>query len=232
MVSKSTAPTVETGVLLRSRRRCAICFGLHRDTNVKRGQITYLDHDNTNSNFANLAFLCLEHHAEYDSKASQSKGITEREIMSFRGELYEFAKSEKILAWADYLEVETGLKPSERPKLSPEAYELKIKVYRTVKDFLNIIMSEATISREQLQTFVQDTDEAIFLFDKELTDYLRQIYRKAFRLYYANRLLNAPFMPIEADRNKLADEHAELLKWFGDQFEIMREVFSKYIALG
>jgi hypothetical protein len=64
-------------VILLSRRRCCVCFGLIGNFDVKAGQIAHLDHDNKNSELDNLAFLCLEHHDQYDSKTSQSKGLRE-----------------------------------------------------------------------------------------------------------------------------------------------------------
>lgn len=79
---------VQTNVLLRSRRRCCICFGLDRDANVKAGQIAHLDRDHSNAAEDNLAFLCLVHHDEYDSKTRQRKGLTIREVKTFREELY------------------------------------------------------------------------------------------------------------------------------------------------
>lgn len=54
----------QKNVLLRSRRRCSICFGLHRDIQIKPGQLAHLDGDHANNEFDNLAFLCLTHHDE------------------------------------------------------------------------------------------------------------------------------------------------------------------------
>ena len=76
-------------VLRRSRRRCCICFGLHRDDAVKKGQIAHLDQDPNNNAIDNLAWLCLEHHAEYDSKTSQSKSLQLVEVKGYRSELYD-----------------------------------------------------------------------------------------------------------------------------------------------
>ena len=79
-------------VLVRCRRRCCICFALHRDFSIKRGQIAHLDHDPANNDIDNLAFLCLEHHDEYDSKTRLSKGFTLEEVKRYREELYDFLK--------------------------------------------------------------------------------------------------------------------------------------------
>ena len=76
-------------VIVRSRRRCSICFGLNRDKEVKMGQIAHIDHDPGNNDVDNLVWLCLNHHCEYDSRTSQSKGFTVKEIIQYRKELYE-----------------------------------------------------------------------------------------------------------------------------------------------
>src|SRR3982750_4247940 len=81
--------SVETQVLTLSRRRCCICFGLEGDFSRKKDQIAHLDHDPTNNDLENLAFLCLDHHDEYDSRTSQAKGLRERETKVYRESLYE-----------------------------------------------------------------------------------------------------------------------------------------------
>ena len=67
---------IQTEVLTKSRRRCCICFGLNRDEEIKKGQIAHRDGNPNNNNIDNLAFLCFDHHDDYDSKTSQSKSLT------------------------------------------------------------------------------------------------------------------------------------------------------------
>lgn len=88
-----TPASTETEVLTRSRRRCALCFGLHGSLKKKQGQIAHVDHDPLNYDFDNLAFLCLTHHNSHDSRTSQAKGFTEREINYHRDKLYEYLAS-------------------------------------------------------------------------------------------------------------------------------------------
>ncbi len=79
----------ERAVLIKSRRRCCLCFWLKGIDEVQRGQIAHLDHDRTNNNEDNLCFLCTkEHHDDYDSKRSQSKGLQKGEVKYYRDELY------------------------------------------------------------------------------------------------------------------------------------------------
>ena len=80
---------VETSVLFNSARRCPLCFHLNGDLAEKKGQIAHLDQDSSNPAEDNLAFMCLDHHDEYDSKSSQRKNFTEREAKAARTKLYE-----------------------------------------------------------------------------------------------------------------------------------------------
>jgi len=80
---------------------------------------------------------------------------------------------------------------------------------------------------------VNDKDEALFLFDREVADYLQELQRKAAKLYAINQPLKLDHskLPIGETRWQLADESSELLLWFELQFEVMREIFYKHIAL-
>jgi len=89
MANRKQVPrSVQAQVLTLSRRRCCVCFGLNRDEGIKKGQIAHLDQDSGNDELDNLAFLCLDHHAEYDSTSRQAKGLTIEEVKHFREELY------------------------------------------------------------------------------------------------------------------------------------------------
>jgi hypothetical protein len=47
-----------------------------------------LDHDPSDSDPDNLAWLCFEHHNEYDSQQRQGKGLTILEVKTYRSRLY------------------------------------------------------------------------------------------------------------------------------------------------
>jgi len=83
-------------LLVCSRRRCCLCYGLDRDLTEKQGQIAHLDGDRSNNDPDNLAFLCLSHHDRYDSRTSQSKGLTVEELKRYRRELYQLVKDRRI----------------------------------------------------------------------------------------------------------------------------------------
>ncbi len=96
---KKIPPETETEVLTRSRRRCCLCFGLEQDLEEKLGQIAHLDRDPSNDKFDNLAWMCLKHHALYDSKSHQSKGFSIRETKEYRDSLYDVITAKFETPW-------------------------------------------------------------------------------------------------------------------------------------
>ncbi len=106
---KRTHPDVETAVLAKSARRCALCFHLNGDLTEKLGQIAHLDGDRTNGTEDNLAWMCLPHHSLFDSKTSQHKNYTILEVKAARARLYDLVAQGKHLTPAAaqaYLQVE------------------------------------------------------------------------------------------------------------------------------
>ena len=93
---KKLPQSVKQNIPMRSGRRCCICVGLHGDSSVKHGQIAHLDRISSNNDENNLVFLCLDHHNQYDSQTSQSKGFLKGEVQTYRDQLY--AKLPSLLA--------------------------------------------------------------------------------------------------------------------------------------
>jgi hypothetical protein len=77
-----------------------VCWSLHHDYAVKQGQIAHLDHDPSNHDIENLAWLCIPHHDQYDTTTSQSKGFTISEVKQYRKALAEEVDRRRRLATA------------------------------------------------------------------------------------------------------------------------------------
>jgi hypothetical protein len=91
---------IQHRVLDRSRRRCALCVHFNNDRQQKEGQIAHLDRDPSNFAEDNLAFFCLLHHDDYDTKRRQTKNLTIREAKTARDRLYAFIEGDSDLATA------------------------------------------------------------------------------------------------------------------------------------
>lgn len=69
-----------------------MCCYLDGELTPQQGQVAHIDRDPSNNSGENLAFLCLRHHDEYDSRRSQSKGFTPAELIRYRDKLYAFVE--------------------------------------------------------------------------------------------------------------------------------------------
>ena len=84
---KQISRKTQAAVMIKSRNRCALCFYWYNDPSVKAGQLAHIDRRPANSAEENLAFLCLEHHDQYDSKPSQTKRVMPEVLMAAKHEL-------------------------------------------------------------------------------------------------------------------------------------------------
>ncbi|MDE0164334.1 MAG: hypothetical protein OXL36_04465 [Bryobacterales bacterium] len=85
---KKPVSAVQSAVLTKSARRCALCFHLSGTLKVKMGQIAHVDKNRLNDAEDNLVFLCMDHHTLYDSTTSQHKNFTRQEVKAARTSLY------------------------------------------------------------------------------------------------------------------------------------------------
>jgi hypothetical protein len=110
-------------------------LGLRFDAGEKPGQLAHLDQDRKNHSIENLAWLCLFHHDQYDSRSSQSKGLTIAEVKAHRTRLYDLVAARAA-------------------SLSPEARG-SIKSDETNDAVLQIVERYRFVRAEQIDT-VQD----------------------------------------------------------------------------
>jgi hypothetical protein len=138
--------------------------------------------------------------------------------------------------WPDYAAVVRGdslsaLSKSYDPS-QPEIYDRRITIYRHLKTFLLLVLSEAEVTLQQLRDFATATDEALFLFNPEIDDYLNSVYRKGVRLYYTNGRLRQPEFDLNENFAAMLDENTEVLNWLAGQLNESRHLFRKYLFIG
>ncbi|MCX6833620.1 MAG: hypothetical protein NTW07_00555 [candidate division Zixibacteria bacterium] len=86
---RSLSPEDEAKVFEKCLRRCCVCFVLENNDSQQDGQLAHLDHNHSNGDPTNFVFLCLRHHNIYDSKMSQAKNMTEREMRLYQQKLHQ-----------------------------------------------------------------------------------------------------------------------------------------------
>lgn len=106
-------------VTTQSCRRCALCYGLHGDLTVKEGQIVHINRQASQSKAANLVWLCLPHHAQYDTISNRNRGFSSEELRIHRAALWAALKQKKHHT--------VGIAPIEpAEKINPSPFEAAI----------------------------------------------------------------------------------------------------------
>ena len=224
-------------VLYKSRRRCAFCFYFEQDTDVKDGQLAHIDRDSSNNDESNLAYLCLNHHNEYDTIPRQTKKLTPEELREAKKQLEEFINVQHAKTVPS-----TRLKPypksteeinQKAESVTIELYNLRYPIYREFRDFVLHIVQEGDLDLSRLYTFRKNTHDALFLYGKEVEDYLVEIDLKAQKLsQYQCRMNNRPDRFTQEQWDEMIKDETKLILWFSDSLTKGKRLFAKYLSLG
>lgn len=219
----------EAAVLVESRRRCALCFGLDGDTTVQEGQLAHIDRNRANAVRENAAFLCTRHHSRYDSQSKQTKGFSPLELQIYQRKLYEYLAEPS--SWPD-----AGL-PRHRPNrkdhagkgVSLDVYNLRLPIYRTTVQFIRRVVKDLKPELQEVLKFASDTEDALFLFDESVAEYLTQLFRRALRLNTVEFMRTGQSLP--DDFPSLVKEETAIAVWFTEQFDETRTRFAPFLRL-
>lgn len=111
-----------------------------------------------------------------------------------------------------------------------EFYDRRLAIYRAIHRFISQVTANAHPTLDQLGEFIDATQEARFLFDRETADFVSELHHKAVRLRYINRKLGHGDTSDE-QRHTLAEEDGQILLWFADRLEELKERFSRYLEV-
>src|ERR1700730_5525783 len=220
---------VEIEVLTKCRRRCALCYALRDDARAKvSGQIAHIDRNSANDAPDNAAYLCLNHHDEYDGARKQSKRFKPDELKYYQALLYEAVPSFGMWPGAPISKERKTTRRGAREGITLEVYDRRILVYRKVADFIRTVAGSADPRIQDILKFANDTDEAIFLYDENIAEYLAGFFRRALRL---NAVESMRTRAQGDEYASLVKEEQELLLWFADQPNEARKRFAAFLKL-
>ena len=225
---KSFPADIEDTILIKCKRRCALCVGLDSDFGRKTGQIAHIDRDSSNASLENAAYLCTKHHDEYDSVPSQTKRFTPGELKAYQANLYEILESPDW--WRMTSRVVRHGKGRNRSKsgTSLEVYERRLPIYRTTIQFIRDVVKDLNPELKAIFQFNTDTEEAMFLFDETVAEYLWDMYKKALRLRTIRALKLRGEMK---NHEELVQEETALAVWFTSQYDVIRSHFAPFLRL-
>lgn len=119
----------------------------------------------------------------------------------------------------------------ERLKERRELYEKRLAIFNSTMQLLSHIFRYSVADDGTLYKFVADTIESEFLLGKDIRDYLWNLYLKGIELQELREKLYESNLPDGEERTRVARAKADLLVWYGNQFEVAREKFAKHLSL-
>lgn len=207
-----------------------MCFALDASVARQKGQLAHIDRNPANSDPDNVVFLCLQHHAEYDTLSKQSKGFEPEELRRYVAMLHEYVAS---FPWPDAGKVDrvAAKKLRRAQPVGIEVHNLRMPLYRTTIQFLRDVVKSLRPDMQLILQFARDTEEALFLFDDDIADYLTILFKKALHLNTINFIREGPNIPSGEDFRKMVQEQLELSIWFADQYAEIRSRFAPFLRL-
>ena len=108
-------------------------------------------------------------------------------------------------------------------------FEQRFAVYRDVESFLQVWAQKGSPNSDQLRLITGAWDRSHFLFDTEVTGYLRQIWLDAITAERATKILSGEH---HGDRDEALKQNTFYMeKYFSDNGERHREVFMRQMKL-
>ncbi len=127
-----------------------------------------------------------------------------------------------IVAYIAFMQYKTN-----RDRLRLELYNKRFSVYEGLEEFLNKFIIRLVVTDKDLIEFRIRTNEAEFLFDEDIVQYLKEIHDKGTKIYSYNCETNRSKPPPPFP--KTPKEIIEISNWLQDQLEESKDKFSKYL---
>jgi phosphate/sulfate permease len=115
-------------------------------------------------------------------------------------------------------------------RLKLDLFDRRFAVYDTVKSFLIRITNYEKITGEEFQKFLIGINEAKWLLNDEISNYLRQ---ELLSKYNELRRIEVELesLPVGEEKSNLVENQSELNYWFRQQYHVLDQKFEPFLKL-
>lgn len=112
-------------------------------------------------------------------------------------------------------------------------YDKRFKIYLALNDFVSAVISEPKMSANAVRQFDIATNEASFLYEDDICEYLALVRKKAEEMNRVNSQIEDLACRTErsSETTRLAAEKRELIDWFFNEFTASKKRFTKYLSM-
>lgn len=115
-------------------------------------------------------------------------------------------------------------------KLKLDLFTRREAVYEAAKDMISSIITSGRTSPAQEQAYLAGTRAALWLFDKDIVDYLDKVlWHKVVDLGLYQSQLSGPLSA--ANRARIIHAQANTKKWVAAQHQVVDAMFARYLTL-
>lgn len=119
----------------------------------------------------------------------------------------------------------------EREKWRLAVYDKRFETYRTVVEFISLMCSAGDCTEEERIKFLQTGSRNYFLFEPDIQTYIDEIYKQSVKKSYLEKTLLTTGDSQAAYRGQLAQQAADISRWFSAQFDITKQQFGAYLKI-
>lgn len=114
-------------------------------------------------------------------------------------------------------------------KMRHDLFDRRLAVFMKVMHLSAEIGLTEKVDDTTLFRFLRETAEGEFLFDKEIADYINEIYSKGIQL--VDSLERQEALSLGEAKIQAGNKSTELRQWFSNQIEVAKEKFKRYLDI-
>lgn len=116
-----------------------------------------------------------------------------------------------------------------RRKLKLDLFDRRYVAFEAIGEFIGSILTSGKVQQGKEFQFLVDTKAVSFLFDKEISEFVSEIYRKAVHLH----ALDAELGETTGNEERAANIEAQrvIKDWYGDALQGLQGRFSRYLKI-
>jgi hypothetical protein len=117
-------------------------------------------------------------------------------------------------------------------KLNLDLYDRRFKIFDAARNLVSNAIKQSYIPKTAIIAFNLDVSDAVFLFGMDVEEYLEKLQAKAVELYHIGEKLDLMRERGQPNSEKVAEELAEQIIKFAEEYDNMVVVFKPYLKLG
>jgi hypothetical protein len=113
-------------------------------------------------------------------------------------------------------------------RLQHELFNRRIKLFEVVAGYIANAMSRGDVVDGEEYQFLRDTKHARFIFDKEVDDYINEIFRKSIDLqFFSRQIKQLQGKPLE----EVSEKRRKVFEWLQNELKNLQKRFEKFLQL-